>query len=167
MKQEVLERLTMDRALDGLPPDVETLLDAYLAKEPEEAERTREINNTVTLARQALKSRRPVSLPPLKVVPLQSQATANTAHRRMIWPAQIAAAFIVGLALGLTLLRQPASPHNQPVSMASAASDKTASESTFWSAQRLMNRLSTASPPRPPRLSWTSPVQKPQLNNLP
>jgi hypothetical protein len=170
MNQEMLERLLVDRALGALPPDVEALLDAYLEMESARAPLRGEIDETVRLARQALAPPRPLSLPPLKLVPTPERTTAGT-RRRTWWPAELAAAFVLGLGLGPWVWHQshPAASRTEIAAVAAVEAvghsfDATTRSPAFWSMARLTDAGSKIPLSPRPRISWTSPVRKPQLN---
>ena len=165
MNDEILERLVLDRALDALPEDVEALLDDYLANNPAHAARLLQMEETVSLAKTAMKPPHALKLPPLKVTPLPIDHPKHNNARRFLRPLQMAAAFILGIGLSSILLRHTAPMPPAPATvMASAESKPQASASSFWSAERLFKMDSKTDGPALPRLSWTSPVRKPQLN---
>lgn len=165
MNQETLERLIIDRAFGELPPDVETLLDAYLANDPAQAACTREISQTLSYAQEAMKPRQPVALPPLKVTPLRTPQKVTRISFRLLQPARMAAAFALGLGLGLVVWHRSAPVQVQPGAFASASPKAESAPSTIWSADRWINLETKGPSPRTPRLSWSSPVKKPQLND--
>ena len=100
MKQEILNRLLIDRSLGALAPDVAALLEAYLEREPADSEAAAEIEESVRLARKALEGGPAVQLPPLKMLPLPEQPPAEHRRRRAWWPAELAAALVLGIGLG-------------------------------------------------------------------
>ena len=163
-----MERLLVDRALGGLSSDVTALLDAYLENEPAQASLRREIDDTVRLAGRALPRPPSVSLPPPKFIAFPQMPLAKPFHRSRWWPAELAAVFVLGLALGLMALRpsQPlvSGPESPGLETARRSPAPQSTPSAFWSMARLGDLELKASASPPPRISWTSPVRKPQLN---
>ena len=143
MNPDLLERLSLDRALGHLSPDVEALLDEVLATNPDAARMARDFQETVRLTAAVLP--KPVqheSLPPRRVETVSFRQVGR-------WAA-LAASFALGA--GLTLL-VPARPQSQPPivrqtapAIASAPTiepkaiapeiERKARTLPFWSAQR-------------------------------
>ncbi len=171
MNEETLERIVMDRALGALAPDTNALLEAFLEKEPGYADRVKEIEQSIALAKRALPPPRTVSLPPLKIQPLRTTIARPNAWQRVRWPIGLAAAFVLGFSLSsFTVAPDRASPSGADIARRALPVTRMASTpaniapSDFWSASRLAGLESKTASPRPPRLTWISPVRKPQLN---
>jgi anti-sigma factor RsiW len=166
MKQEILDRLLIDRALDALSPEVAALLDEHLEKEPQHMHASQEINNTVRLAKLALARRQEMSLPPLKLLLLPEKAPLRVDPRHTWRLAELAAALILGIGLGLWAFRpgEPAvsKPEANRVGVTREVFDPAPS---FWSMKRLASIGSRPSSLQAPRLTWRSPAQNPQAND--
>ena len=95
MKPDILERLLMDRALKRLDPDAEVLLADYLANDPSAATQARELQETVSLATEIMRSPAPAVVMPTQI-------------HRLVWRHRaeqvfaLAASFVIGV--GLTAL---------------------------------------------------------------
>jgi hypothetical protein len=166
MKQDILERLLIDRALDALSPDVVVLLEAHLEKEPEQRHVSLEINESVRLAGMALPRRREILLPPLKVLPLPEKTAAGMCWRRAWWPAELAAAFVLGIGLAFWALHPGEPAVSTPEANVVVARHEVAdSASSFWSMTRFASMGSKAASAQVPRLTWRSLVQNPQVND--
>lgn len=163
MNHDVLERLLMDRALGGLPLDVNALLNAYLERDPAAAAKAAKMDETVDLATRALKPKTQPALPPLKVQPFVLPE-ARPSRNRMAWAAGIAAAFVLGAGLGAMFLHSnPPTPSRAVV--VDVVRSTESQPSGIWSRSRWTNRLARASSPEEPRLTWISPVKRPVVNN--
>jgi anti-sigma factor RsiW len=167
MNEKILERLLADRALGGLSPDVAALLEAYLEIDPAQASLRREMDETVRLAARALPRPRSRPLPPPKFAACPSEIRVERLAWRSWWPVELAAAFVLGLALGLGVLRpsQPLASRTGSDALATAPSSPASPSSppAFWSMARLVKPESNGSAPAPPRIAWSSPVRQPQL----
>jgi hypothetical protein len=173
MNEQVLERMLIDRSLGALPPDVDELLEAFLEHEPGHAHDARKFDETLMLARRALPKPRALPLPPLKVRALPQTSVKKNILRQVRWPVGIAAAFAIGFAMSLFTrqVERPAASHRREpersvvvVAQATAAAPVDSAPTEFWSAARIAGMAPKSASPQPPRLTWTSPVRKPQLN---
>jgi hypothetical protein len=168
MKQEILDRLLIDRALEALTPDVAALLDAYLEQEPQQAPAAEEFRTAVRLARLAAPPAPAVPLPPLKLAPMPEARPARLDLWRAWWPAELAAAFVLGIGLTFWAVRHtepaPTRIESRP-RMAALAASEPATPSAFWSLERLASLEPKVAAPRPPRLTWRSIMQNPELVN--
>lgn len=166
MNAETLERLMLDRALGVLPPDCESLLAAYIEKDPQAAAAGREYAATVATARGALADAVPSKLP---AFPAQRLTDAQRQYRTFKLArgvAGIAASLLIGF--GIHAFFFSASPNDSSrsdpimVAQATVRNDEPTDAGGFWSAQRLYKRAEAA-PQRPAkRLIWNSPVTVPQ-----
>ena len=95
MKPDILERLLMDRALKRLDPDTEVLLADYLANDPAVATQARELQETVRLAAEIMRS-------PAPTVEMPNQIHRLVWRHRAEQVFALAASFVVGV--GLTAL---------------------------------------------------------------
>jgi anti-sigma factor RsiW len=167
MKQEILEQLITDKACGQLEPDVNALLDAYLDAVPDQKRTAGEIEQTVQLAKMALRPPVTESLPPLKLTPLPECEIAAARPRQwpVLWSAQIAAAFLLGLGLSWWLVSRPAPmsaatgrSERRPASVTSVQRMQSAAVSgpEFWSLKRLQAMDLKAPVQTGPRVTWTS-----------
>ena len=168
MTQEILNRLLIDRSLGALAPDVTALLDGYLEREPDHSEVAGEIEESVRLAKLALRSGPAIQLPPLKLLPLRERPPAESRPRRAWWPAELAAALVLGIGLGFLAFR-PGEPARVKVETAVATvpieTVDSGSSNAFWSVQRLARMEPKTASTRGPRVTWKSFLQNSQANN--
>ena len=156
MNKTALDALLIDRALGALAPEMEMLLDAYLARNPEVSAELERTHDTVSLVRDALKEGNTVSLPEFHV-PIRIRQ--RRIHRYTLQVAGLAATLAIGLFFGqyhanrsLTSLQSPAYAvvEIEPVPKATG----------IWSITP--DRL--RKPERQPsNWRWHSPVQQPRL----
>jgi anti-sigma factor RsiW len=153
MKNDVLERLLIDRAAGELSPDVEELLEAHLQQEPAARREAAEIEETLRLARLALAGQPAVALP-----------GSRTSWRVPSWAWAMAACFVCGLSLGIFSARdRSAAPRTASIPNRETAAITTADESGFWSARRLRAGMSPVTVKTENRVIWKSPVEKPEI----
>jgi len=149
MKNDVLERLLIDRAAGELPRDVEVLLESHLEREPAARTDALEIEETLRLARLVL-TEQPV------VTPLPSQKTPK-------WVWAMAACFACGLLLGMLVVRERNVQPMVGVAAISRSAVTTASEqSNFWSIQHFQG-ASSATAKLPNHVVWASVFKKPEI----
>jgi anti-sigma factor RsiW len=170
METETLERLLMDRALGELSPDAETLLAAYLEHDAVAAARGREFELAAIRTRQVLRQAQPTTLPPFPAARMQA---LNRGPRRLVLlrnVAGIAAALVLGVALGAGLDRHVAaqrtagaSPLPAPVFVIARMGAEATGSAGFWSVQRLYERARDAKRTQATQLIWDSPVEAPTL----
>jgi anti-sigma factor RsiW len=143
MKPDILERLLMDRALKRLDPDTEVLLADYLAKDAAAATQARELQETVGLATEIMRS-------PAPVVEMPTQIHRLVWRHRAEQVLALAASFVIGVGLTAlvihsSLRREYAADVPRPVTVNSPkvaalrpALVKSQIESLpFWSNQRI------------------------------
>jgi anti-sigma factor RsiW len=153
MKNDVLERLLIDRAAGELSPDVEELLEAHLDQEPAARREAAEIDETLRLASLALAGQPVAALP-----------GSQPSRRVPSWALAMAACFVCGLSLGFfsargrTTLPHTASVHGEPTAAIVAADDP-----GFWSARRLHAGLSPVTVKAGSPVIWKSPVKRPEI----
>jgi hypothetical protein len=168
MTQEILNRLLIDRSLGALAPDVTALLDGYLEREPDHPEVAGEIEESVRLAKLALRSGPAIQLPPLKLLPLRERPPAESRPRRAWWPAELAAALVLGIGLGFLAFR-PGEPARVTLETPAAAvrveTADSGSSDAFWSVKRLARAEPKTASSRGPRVTWDSLMQYRQANN--
>jgi len=166
MNAETLERLMLDRALGALPPDCESLLAAYIEKDPQAAATDKEYKATVNAARGALADALPSTLP---AFPARRLVDARRQYRHLrLFRGVVGIAASIAIGFGVHAFFFPArsanSSHPDPIVLAQAATrnEAPADAGGFWSAQRLYKRAEAA-PQRPAkRLIWNSPLATPR-----
>ena len=165
MDSETLDRLLMDRALGGLPPDVEALLAAYLEQTPTAAARATDYTAAADAARQVLRSDRPATPPPFPALRLHQIAEARRRLRLVRHVAGLAAALVFGVGLGAGLLRTsaPADRPAPPAAVERVPIDQRPIANDFWSTTRLYERTRQVRPVHSTRLLWDSAVNRPRL----
>jgi len=159
MDNEILDRLLIDRAVGALDPDVETLLDDYLARNREIEERFLETAEVVKLSRTLLRSEGNATLPAFQV-PHEFRSS-----RRRILPLQIvgaAAALLVSFFLGRQYPDNELPQSRQSIAVSVPVETHPPSEG-MWTITR--TRLSPKRPIRTTYWKWTSPVRQPEAVN--
>ena len=153
MKNDVLERLLIDRAAGELSPDVQELLESHLEHEPAARREAAEIEETLRLARLALAGEKVVALP----VPQPSWRVPS-------WAWAMAACFVCGLSLGIFGARdRSAAPRTASVPSRETVAATPADETSFWSARRLRAGMSPVTVKSENRVIWKSPVERPEI----
>jgi hypothetical protein len=177
MKTETLEALLIDRALGALPPEVDELIDAHLARDPEAARLADGLNATVRLARQAVAPQCAMPSRPLPFAQWRKRAMVQRWHARAWELSRLAAGVLLGLTLGWyartgggPLLVAAAPPPARPVPPAAVADQpgRTGSATDFWA----LSSFTAGQQARPApdgslktrhRLHWESPVKVPHM----
>ncbi len=174
MDAELLDRLLMDQALEALPPDTAALLAAYLSHDEAAALRAQEFDAAADAARCLLRQPTSTALPPFPVVSTGRLDQARRRLRVLRSAAAVAAAFVLGIGLGLTM-HVGARDHSRgaaPTAVRStglqstrhlvSAANAATTEGSFWSTQRLAEK-SRREPPRDSvPLIWHSVVSLPK-----
>ena len=157
MNSDCLQRLVMDRALDELSPDTAELLEAYLEDRPETSLEVREIEDTLSLARQVIRGpqRAAAELPPLKL----DRVILNRRGRRARWVGVLgmAACLMLGFWLGRGGPILPTTAQSSNI----GGAEQTAED--FWSVRRLSARPATEDSTG--HVHWSSPSAWPQLGD--
>ena len=172
MKPETLESLLIDRALGGLPPEVDELLAAHLRLVPAAARQADGLAATVRRAREAVAAPATTPQRPLAVARLQA------ALRTQRWRAlageglRLAACVALGLAIGWRghAVRRPVPPAAAPLPARSATVPAAPPPADFWSLAKLETVQRRLPPPQANaadryRLRWDSPVKMPSLED--
>jgi anti-sigma factor RsiW len=154
MKNEVLERLLIDRAVGELPPDVAELLGAYLLRDPAARKEAAQIGETLRLARLALAGQPEVRL----TAPKPSWLAPN-------WAWRMAACFVCGLSIGIFTMRGRNEPPRVIAAIPSqpVAAKTIVDEPGIWSASRFRAALPSVAVKAEDRIIWKSPVRKPEI----
>lgn len=169
MNDETLDALLIDRALGELAPEVDALLAAYLAHEPDHAARAQRLAGTIELARVAAAADATAPRRPTKLPKWRAPRAAVGAFRR-VELIRLAACLALGVAAGWmadaqwSARKQPAA---RPIAAAApglkGAHDREGTE--FWSVNALTRgqALRPAIDRAPYRLRWESPGKQPSL----
>lgn len=165
MNPEVMERLLIDRGMGELSDDVNALLRAYVDARPREARRAEEIDETILLARRALRTtvaERSATPPPF--------AGAYRSYRRRAtrwaWTRRLATAAMIALAFWLGSLGTRPSPHAGPVALHNALPAPTTRDggtAGFWSTARLRQSITGRPPTAHPHAPWPGPLTRPPI----
>jgi hypothetical protein len=161
MNAEILEKLLIDQALGALPPEVESLLKAYLQKDAPANQESRQWEVVVDNAQRSLAAEMP-ALPPFDREKLQARINTRKNWRRAAQfsaiGAGMAACLVIGMLMGYGRAAETAriaqtagSKALQPIPTALATpsgEQKTAAVSDFWSESRLR---ALAEQPHPPQ----------------
>lgn len=158
-----------DRALGALSPDVASLLDAFLEREPRAADFAREIEGTVGLARTALAGEAVSSMPAFPIEGLRQIARWRRRARWTGYVTGLAACLLVGLGIGTWMAGAPASP-SSPVQIVAAyagpaqpiVGNVAADRNGFWSAERWRQRAMGSKPANAAGVTWDSPLSPPR-----
>lgn len=159
--QAALEKVLIDRALGVLSPEVEELLRAYLARDPEAATLARRLNETVDLAKRALQTEPDAPLPPFPTARMRRAQGNRRRRQRLVAAVGLAVSMLVGLGIGALWFRHGPTPGvgTTPVVQVEAvpgadplpAPPREVQESGFWSLEVLANRALAASRGAPSR----------------
>ncbi len=175
MDTDTLERLMIDRALGGLPPDAEVLLSAYLADHPDARAIAERIEETVTSAKAALADDRPAWMPPF---PAETIRRGFSARRRWVFIARaagLAACVLIGVGLHLawtsggvgdTTGAPPSGIRERaPFVLNRQAAAAEPQGPGFWSARRWYERTEQRRLDSGRRVIWDSPLSLPRLGD--
>ena len=166
MDSETLERLLIDASLGALSADAEAMLRAYLKREPSAARQAAAFELTARLARLAMPSPAPATLPPFPARAIQAAQRRRDATR--IARQGLAMAACVLLGIGISALRPGATRHAPALPLlvsndAPSAGDAGRNTGGFWSTQKWYDRAARASQSATGGAIWHSPIQRPSL----
>ena len=184
MDAETLERLLIDRALGALPADTEALLAAYLEGEEQATTQGKVLDQTVSLARQALADAAPpdAALPPFPKAKLARAQRTRRLRLATVQAAALAACVLIGFSvggLGSNSLLPPEVPPpperaqlSEGIRPAATVTIRPSAEitdstyrSTFWSVQAWRERAAKDRPRRQRRLIWDSVAKWPRMGD--
>jgi len=106
MKPETIESLLMDQSLEQLPPNVEELLEAYIAEHPQHQKMAKSIRQSAALAKQAVSCETTSELPPF---PKERIMNLDKTNRRILfckWGLSAAACLLIGALIGVSLTQR-------------------------------------------------------------
>ncbi len=152
IEPDIIERLLTDRALGETHADVDALLDAYLATDPQAAAARASIDDTVALADAALTDDVAVTPPPLDASRVNTALQLRRARRYLLNAAVLAAVLVLGFIYGSTRT-VPEHPRFNPTPVIAQPAPADG-PSRFWSAQRIA-ALAEQRTERPRRNKWT------------
>ena len=179
MDADTLERLLIDRALGALPADTEALLAAYLEHQGQATAQAKVLDQTVSLARQALDAPAPpeATLPPFPKAKLAHAQRTRRLRLATVQAAALAACVLFGFSIrgfGSSSTQPPAervrfSESTQPAATVTGRPSAEATDSTyhptFWSAQAWRERAAENRPRPQRRLIWDSAVKWPRIGD--
>ncbi len=167
MDTKTIERLLIDRKLGELPPDAETLLDAYLDSHPEQTRIATDIDTTIEFARRALArsstGKSIPAMPPMTPAVLPPRI-ARGPQRWRRWThrlgvaAAILVAFLLGDAAGPTHTGGPPSDGH-----ITKLSPKQAGAGGFWSVERLQQSHRQRTSKSAKRIEWDGLFTQPRI----
>ena len=158
MNNTALDTLLIDRALGALTPEMEMLLDAYLAQNPEVSGELERTFDTVNLVRDALKEESTVSLPEF-LAPIRIRQ--RKIRRYTLQVAGMAATLVIGVFFGQYHMDSSLTSVPSPT-YAVAESEPVPKATGIWSITPDRHRRPTR---QPSNWKWHSPVQQPRLVN--
>ncbi len=163
MNDQTLERLMIDQSLGALPDDVNQLLSAFVASQPDGLRHLDQWNQMAAIAQQALGPSQEETAPPFPI---------GVLRRRQIWHAgrlSLAAAAMLAVGIGIGQLTPRESASRQPVEVTMARPTSppiAAGVESFWSSRRLLALAADQPRQLPSNLQWTSPIAQPQIGGL-
>lgn len=150
MKREIIESLLMDQSLEELAPDVEELLEAYIAEHPQFQKMAESIQQSAELAKQAISCEVAGELPPFPKERVRCLEKSGRWKLFCGWGFSVAACLLIGAFIGITLTQwQDAGRQQQLTGEGVLAAnlhfvpDTRGLESAraFWSAEKYINRV--------------------------
>jgi anti-sigma factor RsiW len=168
MKPETLNSFLLDRSLGELTPELDELLDAYLAHEPAALTRARAYRATVDLAHAALATTTDVK-PPAIARWRTPRGPGSWRSRNEIL--RLAAVLVVGLGMGwgAAAMRLFYSSTPQPPALrtvAVGARPELPATTSFWSfAPSYRGQSATHAASRTYHLRWESPGKLPEVED--
>ena len=106
MKPETIESLLMDQSLEQLAPEVEELLEAYIAEHPQYQETAESIRQSAALAKQAVSCETAGELPPFPKERFMHMEKTNRWKLFCRWGLSAAACLLIGALIGISLIQQ-------------------------------------------------------------
>lgn len=106
MKSETIESLLMDQSLEQLSPEVEELLEAYIAEHPQYQQTAESIRQSTVLAKQAVSCETVSELPPFPKERLTYLEKTNRWKLFSKWGLSAAACLLIGAFIGISLTQR-------------------------------------------------------------
>jgi hypothetical protein len=140
MKQSTLERLMIDKALGGLEPDFEELLDAFLAQNPQSA--SADYERIAADAGTALAGFAAEANPALAAMTPLHKASTRVWRKRSRQLLKYAACFVIGLTTATLIYRgestETRAPERQKPVFSSINRTRSGQDSSFWSLDHIV-----------------------------
>jgi len=166
LDSETLERILLDRSVGELSPDVEALLFAFLADNPQMAQMAKQADQTANMAHRALRldhADKVADLPPPAFLHKRS-----TRKRRRLLPAlqtlAVAAVIVMAFWLGRQTTPQPL---HRPTLVQSRVDQHLEtpvdSQGGFWSVARLQRAYSSRPSSNHRMIQWPAPLRRPRF----
>ena len=172
MDADTLERLLVDRALGGLPPDTEALLSAYLADRAEARALGERIGAAVLGAKAALADGEPARVPLFPADVFRERMAARRRWAVVGRVSGLAACVLIGIGLHAVWMSGPATVVQGPGSTKivqrtdNALPLPIAAETHrpgFWSGKQWYEKAEQNRSERNQRVIWDSPLARPRL----
>jgi hypothetical protein len=148
MKPETIESLLMDQSLEQLSPDVEELLDAYIAEHPQYQQTALSFRQSAALAKQAVSYETTNELPPFpkeRIIHVEATGRWKLFYK---WGLSAAACLLIGALVGVSLTQRQEMSKQKILTNGSmlAAKMQTVPDTrglesarAFWSAEKYVN----------------------------
>lgn len=165
MNPATLEKLLIDRKLGELPTETTELLDAYLAGHAEDEAVAREIDRVLETAHAALNQPADAALPPFPQDRIDRALNRPNRRPSATWlrPLSLAAAIALAFMLGMRMSGQaPTDADEFRDVVVVAPSPEESSGHEFWSVRNFVGGGSVRPARNTKRITWTSPLAKPQ-----
>jgi len=136
MDKNKIESLLTEQALNGLSPDVEDLLEAYLSDHPEFQATAQSIRRTAELGRKAVSAPLPSDLPPFPKERMLRAVQRSYWKSVGRWGLSTAASILIGIGIGTFFIQKQPMP--EPAQLYAQPSTNTSgldSARAFWSTQ--------------------------------
>ena len=147
MKRQTIESLLMDQSQEQLSPDVEELLEAYIAEHPQYQQTAESIRLSAKLTKQAVSYETTDELPPFPKERIMHHETTVRWKSFSKWGLSAAACLLIGALIGISLIqRQDIRKQQQFTGGVIAANMQTTPDTrgletarAFWSAEKYVN----------------------------
>lgn len=148
MKPETIESLLIDQSLEQLLPEVEELLEAYIAEHPQYQQTAESIRQSTALAKQAVSCETAGELPPFPKERIMHLEKTNQWKLFSKWSLSAAACLLIGALVGISLTQRQNADKQQQFTRTGiiAANMQTIPDTrgletarAFWSAEKYVN----------------------------